>query len=145
MKYWLDAWVNDNSGKFYDDFRQKIHDNGNCKVIYAAHNIGTHNLISRRPVLNDMRLYMIYQWSEWLEHLKPNMRLKTTASRCLQILFINAVEPGIVINTVRCVMLLHAVRHTQAEPGPRLNIKTVLSTYGDFHVKDKTAVRTSYL
>ena len=27
--------------------------------------------------------------------------------------------------------------------GPRLNIKTVLSTYGDFHVKDKTAVRTS--
>ena len=30
-------------------------------------------------------------------------------------------------------------------PGPRLNIKTVLSTYGDFHVKDKTAFRTSYL
>ena len=30
-------------------------------------------------------------------------------------------------------------------PGPRLNIKTVLSTYGDFHVKDKMAVRTSYL
>ena len=29
--------------------------------------------------------------------------------------------------------------------GPRLNIKTVLSTYGDFHVKDKTAVRMSYL
>ena len=26
--------------------------------------------------------------------------------------------------------------------GPRLNIKTVLSTYGDFHVKDKTAVRS---
>ena len=24
-------------------------------------------------------------------------------------------------------------------PGPRLNIKTVLSTYGDFHVKDKTS------
>ena len=31
------------------------------------------------------------------------------------------------------------------DPGPHLNIKTVLSTYGDFHVKDKTAVRTSYL
>ena len=31
------------------------------------------------------------------------------------------------------------------ESGGRLNIKTVLSTYGDFHVKDKTAVRTSYL
>ena len=31
------------------------------------------------------------------------------------------------------------------DPGPWFNIKTVLSTYGDFHVKDKTAVRTSYL
>ena len=31
------------------------------------------------------------------------------------------------------------------QAGPRLNIKTVLSTYGDFHVRDKTAVRTSYL
>ena len=31
------------------------------------------------------------------------------------------------------------------DSGPRLNIKTVLSAYGDFHVKDKTAVRTSYL
>ena len=39
--------------------------------------------------------------------------------------------------------------HGQGEvwetPGPRLIIKTVLSTYGDFHVKDKTAARTSYL
>ena len=33
----------------------------------------------------------------------------------------------------------------QEPPGPHLNTKTVLSTYGDFHVKDKTAVRTSYL
>ena len=30
-------------------------------------------------------------------------------------------------------------------PGPRLNITTVLSMYGDSHVEDKTAVRTSYL
>ena len=29
--------------------------------------------------------------------------------------------------------------------GPRLNIKTVFPSYGDSHVKDKTAVRTSYL
>ena len=36
-------------------------------------------------------------------------------------------------------------KRTNWSPGPRLNIKTVLSTYGDFHVKDKTAVRTSYL
>ena len=34
---------------------------------------------------------------------------------------------------------------SRGSAGPRLNIKTVLSTYGDFHVKDKTAVRTSYL
>ena len=38
-----------------------------------------------------------------------------------------------------------SVIHIIMTPGPRLNIKTVLSTYGDFHVKDKTAVRTSYL
>ena len=38
----------------------------------------------------------------------------------------------------------HTLNDTQVT-GPRLNIKTVLSTYGDFHVKDKTAVRTSYL
>ena len=39
----------------------------------------------------------------------------------------------------------HMIAYCQwRKPGPRLNIKTVLSTYGDFHVKDKTAVRTSY-
>ena len=37
------------------------------------------------------------------------------------------------------------VKSSAKSSGPRLNIKTVLSTYGDFHVKDKTAVRTSYL
>ena len=31
------------------------------------------------------------------------------------------------------------------QSGPRLNIKTVLSRYGDSYVKDKKAVRTSYL
>ena len=43
-----------------------------------------------------------------------------------------------------CVDLI-PLQLSQYAPGPRLNIKTVLSTYGDFHVKDKTAVRTSYL
>ena len=37
------------------------------------------------------------------------------------------------------------IQYKVVTPGPRLNIKTVLSTYGDFHVKDKTAARTSYL
>ena len=40
---------------------------------------------------------------------------------------------------------LFTLHNQWKEPGPRLNIKTVLFTYGDFHVKDKTAVRTSYL
>ena len=40
---------------------------------------------------------------------------------------------------------LHWHSDNRKHYGPRLNIKTVLSTYGDFHVKDKTAVRTSYL
>ena len=44
-----------------------------------------------------------------------------------------------------CVCVSYAVLSEEMRPGPRLNIKTVLSTYGDFHVKDKTAVRTSYL
>ena len=33
----------------------------------------------------------------------------------------------------------------EEKSGPCLNIKTVLPTYGDFHVKDKTAVKASYL
>ena len=41
--------------------------------------------------------------------------------------------------------VLQKIIDVSTDPGPRLNIKTVLSTYGDFHVKDKTAVRTSYL
>ena len=34
---------------------------------------------------------------------------------------------------------------TPSSWGPRLNKKDGLTRYGDFHVKDKTAVRTSYL
>ena len=56
----------------------------------------------------------------------------------------------IVIYTIkRCwhILWAHGVpyRVITKISGPRLNIKTVLSTCGDFHVKDKTAVRTSYL
>ena len=49
---------------------------------------------------------------------------------------------GCVLGWVVWVM---GVGQAARRPGPRLHIKTVLSTYGDFHVKDKTAVRTSYL
>ena len=41
----------------------------------------------------------------------------------------------------RCGDIIMALKKS----GPHLNIKTVLAAYGDFHVKDKTAVRTSYL
>ena len=51
-------------------------------------------------------------------------------------------DPGVFVSFIVSYVIVHvAVK----QPGPRLNIKTVLSTYGDFHVKDKTAVRTSYL
>ena len=50
---------------------------------------------------------------------------------------------GVTLNNTFSFMMIQCEGNT--ESGPRLNIKTVLSTYGDFHVKDKTAVRTSYL
>ena len=46
---------------------------------------------------------------------------------------------------IRLQIVLNLLKVDISVPGPRPNIKTVLSTYGDFHVKDKTAVRTSYL
>ena len=56
-----------------------------------------------------------------------------------------------------CINVLNIVAHEKIfivsaddlwypqAPGPRLNIKDRLSRYGDSHVKDKTAGRTSYL
>ena len=65
---------------------------------------------------------------------------------------LSVTEAIIVIMKVRILSFLSAVMQKASlvhglckQSGPRLNIKTVLSTYGDFHVKDKTAVRTSYL
>ena len=58
---------------------------------------------------------------------------------------------GIAVKSSTRHMHIERYRHKKANPpvtkntGPRLNIKTVLFTCGDFHVKDKTAVRTSYL
>ena len=37
------------------------------------------------------------------------------------------------------------VGHCLVYSGPRLNIKTVFPSYGDYHVKDKTVARPSYL
>ena len=49
--------------------------------------------------------------------------------------------------TERVGMVVTHFAHTipVSVPGPRLNIKDRLSRYGDSHVKDKTAGRTSYL
>ena len=53
---------------------------------------------------------------------------------------------SLVMKTFRNIFIPTMISSAYGQrPGPRLNIKTVLSTYGDFHVKDKTAVRTSYL
>ena len=53
---------------------------------------------------------------------------------------------NLIITLVKsCVLDLDHPLSSASETGSRLNIKTVLSTYGDFHVKDKTAVRTTYL
>ena len=41
-------------------------------------------------------------------------------------------------NTNICIRHYPAIRGYLLPSGPRLNIKTVLSTYGDFHVKDKS-------
>ena len=51
------------------------------------------------------------------------------------------IEPIVQVPSMKTSHYIKIFRST----GPRLNIKTVLSAYGDFHVKDKTAVRTSYL
>ena len=50
----------------------------------------------------------------------------------------------VLVEFILCFSLVWGSKRRRAT-GPRLNIKTVLSTYGDFHVKDKTVVRTSYL
>ena len=52
-------------------------------------------------------------------------------------------KPGPHLN-IKTVLSTYGDFHVKDKTA-RLNIKTVLSTYGDFHVKDKTAVRTSYL
>ena len=51
-----------------------------------------------------------------------------------------------IVHYQQIIMKLTEIEHhPMQEAGPRLNKKTVLSTYGDFHVNDKTAARTSYL
>ena len=53
---------------------------------------------------------------------------------------LNCASTGQVTDTYRTKVIWNGQR-----AGPRLNIKDRLSRYGDSHVKDKTAGRTSYL
>ena len=67
-----------------------------------------------------------------------------TRFRCL--LFLNYTILNFILKIYSCFSLhMRTITLIGQVSGPRLNIKTVFSTYGDFHVKDKTAVRTSYL
>ena len=75
---------------------------------------------------NDFHSWLCHSWKSLANHPTRDPKLVIHGNSCI-ILYILQCKP--------------ATRPT----GPRLNIKTVLSTYGDFHVKDKTAVRTSYL
>ena len=78
------------------------------------------------------------------EHLgaRDGLTVSTTI-KPLNISCAKSPPPNSHVNVFRFVLQLSL--HNPLKPGPRLNIKTILSTYGDFHVKDKTAVRTSYL
>ena len=68
----------------------------------------------------------------------------TEMTQVVEILFQE--RQGIIHPTVNTIAIEEPVhQQPQCWPGPHLNIKTVLSTYGNFHVKDKTAIRTSYL
>ena len=79
----------------------------------------------------------------WIPRTKGQLR-----GKCFHLMTSSCLDNMLIILVCRSVpsdaLSLLCVR-THWRPGPRLNIKTVLSTYGDFHVKDKTAVRTSYL
>ena len=74
---------------------------------------------------------------------------KTFSNVCISIqILLNVIPLGISNKPAPIEVTDLELNWNQQAPGrygPSLNIKTVLSTYGDFHVKDKTAVRTSYL
>ena len=85
----------------------------------------------------------------WFETISPSLWRHRNVSQnhtCLPDRFKSNFLCVVVWNIIFLVPKSSPLSHTACwHSGPRLNIKTVLSTYGDFHVKDKTAVRTSYL
>ena len=90
-----------------------------------------------------IRLIVIMFKSATYTPLQINSDIYLVIGDCIQMILIATNHFSCIYwqQSFTCIMTFLAV----SDPGPRLNIKTVLSTYGDFHVKDKTAVRTSYL
>ena len=72
------------------------------------------------------------------DYVKLRQKMKSITLSCLIFQLENILSYRLLVIIIPVLMRIWC-------PGPRLNIKTVLSRYGYFHVKDKTAVRTSYL
>ena len=122
-------------------------------IIYINNNKQTYNIyicleIHIHLLDNICNVYLYHgceenQWSIWtgLKNESMPMFYLSVLTLCRHIAWLT--NCGLISNIlhVECSYLSMPYRCQ----GPRLNIKTVLSTYGDFHVKDKTAVRTSYL
>ena len=81
------------------------------------------------------------------ERLRNHNKAKHNKTVCifLGIYCTTATEQGKAPDYDTCIVVDYDHATANGDPGARLNIKTVLSTYGDFHVKDKTAARTSNL
>ena len=105
----------------------QIHHSSQCYFIESE------PYIVRKASLDEILCECSWLLSVFKNHI---LELKVSFSRKL------SRKRYLLLEQSRCMHPFARVTHC---PGPRLNIKTVLSMYGDFHVKDKTAVRTSYL
>ena len=98
------------------------------------------------PLCRHCNIWQYYSWRMWCDHfikmVSNNNKMLSNNSNPLS-------DDQRDFEVSRHYLLVGSVNFFSPKhhcvPGPRLNIKTVLSTYGDFHVKDKTAARTSYL
>ena len=115
--------------------------------------IGNHFISTRKEVLQNMRKYMSRgRIKNWIcSNNKNNAKYSHVSIVCNKIYIASALltssqEQVSDRTDFAFIWQMHPLLDLAwQESGPRLNIKTVLSTYGDFHFKDKTAVRTSYL
>ena len=104
--------------------------------------VQTHKRTPTQPSPASYKLFIVNMLGK-VTLLWPNDAIwrHKTGSTLAQIIACCLMTPSHYLN--QCWLIISKVQWQS--PGPRLNIKTVLSTYDDFHDKDKTAVRTSYL